>query len=89
MADEIRKQNIILEGRKKLSICGVKEVETFDENGIIVITDLGTLSIKGNDVKIEKLSIDTEEISATGDFYSLEYISDENTKHSIFGRMFR
>ena len=74
MADEIRNQNIILEGRKKLSICGVKEVENFDENGIIVITDLGTLSIKGNDVKIEKLSIDTEEISATGDFYSLGHL---------------
>lgn len=89
MAEELRKQNIILEGRRKLNINGVKEVENFDDNGIVLITDLGTLMIKGNDIKIEKLNLDLEEIAAVGDFYSFEYISDDTVKHSLFGRMFR
>ncbi|MBE7029432.1 MAG: sporulation protein YabP [Clostridia bacterium] len=89
MAEESRNQNILLEGRKRLEITGVKEVESFDDNSVVLITDLGTLSIKGNNIKIEKLNLDMEEISATGDFYSLEYLTDERTKHSVFSRMFR
>lgn len=89
MAEETRKQNIVLEGRKKLNISGVKEVENFDDNSIVLITDLGTLMIKGSSIKIEKLNLDLEEIAAVGDFYSFEYISDDNEKHSFFGRMFR
>lgn len=89
MADDFKGSNILLEERKKLNITGVKEVENFDDNGIILVTELGILSVKGSDIKIEKLNLDLEEISATGDFYSFEYISDESTKHSLFSRMFR
>lgn len=89
MAEEMQKQNISLESRRKLSITGVKEVENFDDNTITLITDLGTLSIKGSEIKIEKLNLDSGEVSATGDFYAFEYISDENTKRTFFSRMFR
>ena len=89
MAEDYKQQNITLEGRRKLNITGVKEVENFDDNGIVLITDLGTLAIKGTEIKIEKLNLDSEEISATGDFYSIEYISDESSRHTLFSRMFR
>jgi len=89
MAEEMQKQNISLESRRKLSITGVKEVENFDDNTITLITDLGTLSVKGSEIKIEKLNLDSGEVSATGDFYAFEYISDENTKRTFFSRMFR
>ena len=89
MAEEMQKQNISLESRRKLSITGVKEVENFDDNTITLITDLGTLSVKGSEIKIEKLNLDSGDVSATGDFYAFEYISDENTKRTFFSRMFR
>ncbi len=89
MAEEMKNQNISLESRRKLSITGVKEVENFDDNTITLITDLGTLSVKGSEIKIEKLNLDSGEVSATGDFYAFEYISDENTKRTFFSRMFR
>ena len=41
MAEDYKQQNITLEGRRKLSITGVKEVENFDDNGIVLVTDLG------------------------------------------------
>ena len=87
--EEYKNQNITLEGRKKLNITGVKEVENFDDNGMTLITDLGTLAVRGNDVKIEKLNLDSEDIVATGDFYSLEYINDDNTRRGMFSKMFR
>lgn len=89
MAEELRGQNIILEGRKKLNITGVRDVENFDDNNITLVTDLGTLNVKGNEIKIEKLNLDSEEVVATGDFYLFEYISDEAVKSGFFSRMFR
>ena len=54
-------QNIVLENREKLSISGVLDVLSFDDQIIIVETELGLLTIKGEDLRINKLSIDTSE----------------------------
>ncbi len=90
MSDERTIQNIILEGRRKISISGVIDVESFDDMSVNLLTELGVLQIKGNEIKIEKLSLDTGEISATGDFYLIEYTADEKEKNGgFFSRMFR
>ena len=51
-------QNLVLENRNKLSISGVKDVLSFDDQVVIMETELGLLTIKGIDLKINKLSID-------------------------------
>lgn len=90
MSDERNIQNIILEGRRKINISGVIDVESFDDASVNLLTELGVLLIKGNEIKIEKLSLDTGEISATGDFYLIEYTADEKEKTGgLFARMFR
>jgi len=90
MADERIEQNIIIEGRRKINITGVDDVESFDEQNITLVTELGVLSIKGDEIKIEKLNLDTGEVSATGDFYLFEYISDEKEKSGgLFSRIFK
>ena len=40
-------QNLILENRNKLSISGVRDVLSFDDQVIIMETELGLLTIKG------------------------------------------
>ena len=47
--------HVILEGREQLSVSGVEEVESFDENTIIMTTVKGTLVVRGEDLHIEKL----------------------------------
>ena len=90
MADERMIQNIILEGRNKISISGVNDVESFDDGSIQLITQLGTLLIRGYELKIEKLNLDTGEVSANGDIYLMEYINDETEKGSgLFSRIFK
>ena len=90
MSEDIyKKQSVSMEDRKRLVISCVKDVESFDDNTISLITSLGVLLVKGADIKIEKLSLDTEEVIATGNFYLLEYISDENTKSGFFKKMFK
>ncbi len=66
-------QNIILESREKLSVSGVLDILTFDEEEITLDTELGQLSIKGSDLKVEKLSLDTGEIVAKGKFDNITY----------------
>ena len=48
-------QNIILENREKLSISGVLDVLSFDDQVVMVETELGLLTIKGERLKINKL----------------------------------
>lgn len=55
-------QNLILENRNKLSVSGVKDVLSFDDQVVIMETELGLLSVKGENLRINKLSIDTSEI---------------------------
>lgn len=83
-------QNIVLENREKLSISGVKDVLSFDDQVVIVETELGLLSIKGTNLKIIKLSIDTSDVKIEGDINNLAY-SQNHTKNetSIFGKIFK
>lgn len=84
-------QNIILENRSKLSISGVLDVLSFDDQVVILETDLGLLTVKGENLRINKLSIDTSEVIVEGDISSLTY-SDKDVEKggsSLFGKIFK
>ena len=49
-------QNIVLENREKLSISGVLDVLSFDDQIVILETELGLLTVKGENLRINKLS---------------------------------
>ncbi len=66
-------QNIILENREKLNITGVVDVLSFDDQIIIIETELGLLTIKGENLKISKLSLDTSDFIVDGNVQSLTY----------------
>ena len=66
-------QNLILENRNKLSISGVKDVMSFDDQVVIMETELGLLTVKGENLKINKLSIDTSEVIVEGEINVLSY----------------
>ncbi len=75
-------QNLILENREKLSISGVLDVLSFDDQVIIVETELGLLTIKGENLRINKLSIDTSEVIVEGEIYNLAYSENDIDKKS-------
>lgn len=85
-------QNLILENREKLTITGVVDVLSFDDQIVIVETELGMLTIKGEDLRINKLSIDSSEVMIEGQIFNLGY--SENTlsgkgNSSIFSKIFK
>lgn len=65
--------NLILEGRERLSVSGVSDVSGYDENTISLSTARGDLTVKGSDLHIEKLSLDTGELSVRGQISELVY----------------
>ena len=84
-------QNLILENRGKLSISGVLDVLSFDDQVVILETELGLLTVKGENIRINKLSIDTSEVIVEGNISSLNY-SDKETekiKGSFMSKIFK
>lgn len=85
-------QNIVLENREKLSISGVLDVLSFDDQIIILETDLGLLNVKGENLKINKLSIDTSEVIVEGNIGALNYSDKDLGKKgggSLLGKIFK
>ena len=84
-------QNIILENRGKLSISGVLDVLSFDDQVIMVETELGLLTIKGENLRITKLSIDTSEVIVEGNISYLAYSNKEVEKNNgnIMSKVFK
>jgi len=85
-------QNLILENREKLNISGVIDVESFNDEAVIVDTELGMLVIKGIDLHINKLNIDNSELGIEGEIISCEYSDRDGSRNkggSFFARMFK
>ena len=78
-------QNLILENRGKLSISGVIDVLSFDEQVVMVETERGLLTVKGENLHINKLSIDTSEVIIDGEISYLAYSNKENDKNKNVG----
>lgn len=84
--------NLILENRKKLSVSGIEEVESFNEEEIVLRTvHHGVLVIKGFELHINKLNVDTGDVNISGTVTSMDYI-DESLKPKgpgLFARLLR
>ena len=82
--------HIILEEREQLSVSGVEEVESFDENTIVMLTNRGTLIVRGEELHIEKLSLDGGDLKVEGTIDSLTYEdSGRDGAGGLFARLFR
>lgn len=83
-------QNLILENREKLSISGVLDVLSFDDQIVILETELGMLTIKGEDLRINKLSVDTGDVVIEGNINSVSYSEKEERKSgNLLGKIFK
>ena len=71
-------QNIVLENREKLNVTGVLDVLSFDDQIVILETELGLLTVKGENIRINKLSLDTSEVTLEGEISQLSY-SEKDT----------
>ena len=64
---------LCLEERSQLTMTGVREVVSFDEAAVILVTDLGTLTVHGDRLQLKTLSPEGGKVSVSGDIRALAY----------------
>ena len=80
--------HVILEGRSRLSVSGVEDVESFDETGVALLTAKGPLIIRGTGLRVDKLSIDGGEIHVEGRIDAMQYEDLPEQKPGLWSRLF-
>ena len=75
-----------LEGREKLTVAGVEDVERFDETTIVLSTSLGELVVRGQDLHIETLSLGGGDLKVEGTVEALTF-QDEAPRGGFFARL--
>lgn len=86
---KIKSQNVVIEDRSNISISGVDQVDSFNDNTIILSTMKGGLSIKGEGLNVSKLNLDEGNVKISGLINSITYISKEGAPKNLMGKIFK
>ena len=71
-----------------ICVTGVKDVDSFNEQFVQLLTEAGELRIEGADLHITKLNLDEGQVMLEGEISALEYAEGEE-RGSLLGRIFR
>lgn len=93
MDKEISSNHIVnINGRKSVSITGVKKIDNFSDLEFLLETNMGYILIKGNNLEITKLDTYAGDVSIKGKIDSLTYLESSNKKEkneSILSKLFK
>ena len=83
---------LILEGRKRLEVTGVRDVLRFDEMSAELATDLGDLIVDGSNLRIEVFDTERGIVTLCGEIRTLDYFETKEAadrpdkKRGFFGK---
>lgn len=85
------KHVVTLDKRENISVTGVLDVLSFDEETVVVETDMGVLVMSGFNLHVSKLNLDVGELEVDGEINSLNYEDDKlsNKKGSFLSKIFK
>ena len=78
--------------RKTSTVTGVLDVLSFDLNEILLETEQGMLMVKGNDLHVNRLTVEKGEVDLSGTIDSISYSDIKQTGaqgENFFARLFR
>ena len=87
-----RPHHLDLMNRGAGSVTGIQDVVAFDENQIVLDTDMGLLTVKGKGLHVSRLTLEKGEVDIEGTVDSLVYSSNETYRkqgESLFARLFK
>lgn len=87
-----RMHKITMTNRKTCSINGVNDVLSFDIHEILLETEQGMLMIKGDEMHVNRLTLDKGEVDVDGRIDSFTYSDTVGSGHkneSLLNRLFR
>lgn len=80
--------DLTIEGRKRVTMTGIKDVENFDDESIVAQSECGEITISGNNLKISRLSVDSGDMVVDGNINSVVYAEAKSTG-SFFSKVFK
>ena len=82
--------HVVIEERKSLTVSGVEDVERFDENTIVLSTSKGVMVVAGENLHLEKLSLDGGDRKVEGDIDAVTYEDEAASgRGGFFARLLR
>lgn len=94
MEDKIggRPHKLMIQNRSIGNISGIQDVVSFDENQVVLDTDMGLLTIKGKELHVSRLTLEKGEVDVAGTIDSLVYSSNASYRksgESLLTRLFK
>lgn len=87
-----RSHSILMENRERVTITGVQDVDSFDEGSVLLVTDLGYITLHGIDLHINKLNLEEGQLVVEGEILGVEYNEHEamgGKGNGFFKKMFK
>lgn len=79
---------LILDERNRLTMTGVTEVVSFDDDTIVLRTSLGMLVVQGSGLQLKTLSLESGQVAVDGRVSGLQY-EEPRQEHSLWQRLLR
>jgi len=87
MTEERFPHKLTLNERKQLTMTGVTEVVSFEETAVVLQTDLGTLLVQGQELKLKTLTPEGGQVAVEGQISALIY--EEPREGGFWRRLWR
>ena len=87
--ERIRAHTLHVDNRELMSVTGVKDVMSFNEEEVLLLTENGELCVEGEGLHITKLSLEEGHVVVEGDICSIAYEEPRRERGSLLSRMFR
>lgn len=82
--------SLSIEARERLTVTAVKDVDSFNEETILVVLEKGGLVVKGEKLHIQKLDLAEGKVIITGDIRSAVYTEKKDkNEESIWKKIFK
>ncbi|WFR57188.1 sporulation protein YabP [Anaerocolumna sp. AGMB13025] len=87
-----KNHKVSLNARSSANITGVKDVLSFDAGEVLLETEQGILMLRGNDLHVNRLTLEKGEVDVDGKIDSLTYSDSNNygkSGESLISRLFK
>ena len=81
--------SLYLSNRTILSVTGVKDVLSFDDESIKILTHMGSIALKGSGFKIDSFNTESGDMKIKGNFTAIVYFSENSSKDNFLRKLLR
>lgn len=90
MDENTREHKVTIENRERLTVGAVEDVESFDEEKVVILTDMGTMTVSGSDFRINRLNVDDGQLVIEGSIDDIQYSNTASQESGgFFSRLFK